>query len=150
MFINKAIQCACARACVREPEMSAISHSHKSYFIKLLKTDLTPLLPPLSLSECSLMHVNQTCQTHFSFTGFPQCADAPAGCVNPFPLFGTASPVCQRIAVVLPVEDGGGDAVWGWSWLLDLHKKRTRMDTKIKNEHIPISARRGLDSFGIV
>lgn len=80
-----------------------------------------------------------TCHTrsHFSFIGFPQCADAPAGCVNPFPLFGTASPVCQRIAVVLPVEDGGGDAVWGWSCVLDLHKKRTRMDTKTKMNAFP-------------
>lgn len=34
---------------------------------------------------------------------------------------------------MLPVEDGGGDAVWSWSsTALDLHEKRTRMDIKEK------------------
>lgn len=37
---------------------------------------------------------------------------------------------------MLPVEDGGGDAVWGWSRVLDLHKKRTRMDIKGKKMNI--------------
>lgn len=47
---------------------------------------------------------------------------------------------------MLPVEDGGGDAVWGWS--LDLHGKRIRMDIKKRHEHKPIASPRGLDYWG--
>lgn len=49
---------------------------------------------------------------------------------------------------MLPVEDGGGDAVWGWSRALDLHRKRIRMDIKKKHEHMPIASPRGLDYLG--
>lgn len=57
----------------------------------------------------------------------------------------------KRLAVVLPVEDGGGgDAVWGWSRALDSHKRRNWVDVKQggKNERRSVSRPRGLDSGG--
>ena len=58
-----------------------------------------------------------------SLTLLSPCLPPISGVVRKsFPCLAQPSPVRQRRAVVLPVEDGGGDAVWGWSSVLDLHK----------------------------
>lgn len=48
----------------------------------------------------------------------------------------------------LPLEDGGWDAVWGWSRGLDLPNTRTWMDINTIHVYL-ISDSRGLDVFGV-